>query len=214
MLAQLVALRAWPRPYSWNINYISDLGMRSCGKIIDDAGAARWVCSPGHEMFNMGLIVAGLLLAAGAASMLRRRRGEWDVWPFFVLSGLALVVTALVPADEHLLAHDLAALAQVVLQWAGMLALARPRTAAAVWPRMSPTLSVVTWSVLALSIVSYGAFLLSHVGGDLLGLRLGTWERLSTDSLSLWILLAGASVLVDLAMPRARIKAHPSMEKA
>ncbi|GAB78538.1 hypothetical membrane protein [Austwickia chelonae] len=214
MLAQLVALRAWPRPYAWNLNYISDLGMRSCGKVLDGSGTARWVCSPGHETFNAGLIVAGVLLAAGAGAMAVRRRGEWGVWSFFVLSGLAMVVMAMIPADEHLPVHDLAALAQVMFQWAGMAALARPRTAAAVWPRMSPTLSAVTWSVLVLSVGSYVAFLLSHVWGDLFGLRLGTWERLATDSLSLWVLLAGACVLVDLAMPRARIRARSSVEKA
>lgn len=62
LVAQLVAGRAWRTPYSWSRNNISDLGNVGCGPWGDDR---RYVCSPLHDVMNFGLVITGILVAAG-----------------------------------------------------------------------------------------------------------------------------------------------------
>lgn len=56
--------------YVWHLNMISDLGDRSC-HVRDH----RWICSPGHGLFNTGLVLTGTLLAA-AGGLLRQLWGR------------------------------------------------------------------------------------------------------------------------------------------
>src|SRR5580658_8979166 len=49
-----------PPTYNLLSNYISDLGAIHCGPL-----AGRQVCSPGHEVFNVSIIILGILLILG-----------------------------------------------------------------------------------------------------------------------------------------------------
>ncbi len=58
--AHLIAQRAWPSPYSWTTNYISDLGAVTCAPGSSDA-----VCSPLHAVMNTAFLLQGALLIGG-----------------------------------------------------------------------------------------------------------------------------------------------------
>ena len=57
--AHVIAQRAWPTPYSWTTNYISDLGAVTC------APGSSGVCSPLHAVMNTAFLLQGALLIGG-----------------------------------------------------------------------------------------------------------------------------------------------------
>lgn len=205
--AQLLVAAQWPRPYRWGSNLISDLGSTMCG--IADAGARveRYVCSPWFVLANAATIVSGLLLALGALLL-------WSFWPrrrsgraasvFLMLGGLGVVGVGLVPWDTDPELHNLLALVQAPLQWVGMAFLA-----CATWntsvPRLVPRVTVAAGIV---SVVGFALFLGVVAGEAPLGLGLGVSERIAFDTLTIWSVIVGASLLVASyrrdAVPTAR----------
>ncbi|MGK3647861.1 DUF998 domain-containing protein [Pseudarthrobacter enclensis] len=198
--AQALAAAQWPEPYSWRGNLISDLGVTGCG--IFDAGTRveRYICSPAHLLANGATVANGLLLAAGAVLL-------WSSWPvlragkvamaFLALGGFLVAVVGVLPWDVEPDGHNAAALAQVVVQWAGMLILAaalRGSTAG----RWAGSL---TLACVVLSAVGFVLFVGAVGGGPSAPLGLGLTERLAFDTLTVW----GAALgLMVLAMPGAR----------
>ena len=82
-VAQPVVASAWPRPYSWSVDYISDLGATRCGPA---------VCSPRHLVMNLAFVAAGILVVLGVVLLwtwLRSTRtGAWDsCWSRWAASG-------------------------------------------------------------------------------------------------------------------------------
>ncbi|SCC01299.1 hypothetical membrane protein [Pseudarthrobacter enclensis] len=197
--AQLLAAAQWPEPYSWQGNLISDLGVTGCG--IYDAGTRveRYICSPAHLLANGATVANGLLLAAGAVLL-------WSSWPrprtgkvamaFLALGGLLVAVVGVLPWDVEPDGHNAAALAQAVVQWAGMLILAvtlRGSTAGR-WA------GALTMACVVLSAVGFVLFVGAVGGGPSAPLGLGLTERLAFDTLTVW----GAALgLMVLAMPGA-----------
>src|SRR5580658_8411182 len=53
-----------PPTYNLLSNYISDLGAYNCG-----VWGGRQICSPGHEIFNVSIILFGLLVISGFGAM-------------------------------------------------------------------------------------------------------------------------------------------------
>ena len=60
LVAHLVVQHAWPTPYSWTRNYLSDLGAVTCGGQPGDI-----VCSPLHAVMNSAFVLQGVLLIGG-----------------------------------------------------------------------------------------------------------------------------------------------------
>ncbi|PWD51786.1 DUF998 domain-containing protein [Serinibacter arcticus] len=179
---QVLVAGRWPEPYSWSANYISDLGATLCGTVTDD-GPARAVCSPEHEWWNIGLAFVGVLTALGAVLLSRGRRTAERVGLLLVMAGgLAVVVTAVVPFDVDTDVHDLAALAQFVLQILGMVVLAFTlRT------RGRVAFAVVTLVMVLVAGAGFAAFL----SEGHLGFGVGIVERVAFDTLTLWTVVAG-----------------------
>src|ERR1700737_1918360 len=73
-VARPIVAAAWPRPYSYLHNYISDLGNTACGPFAYSQTTSVYVCSPLHPLMNASFVVVGLLTVAGAVL-------TWRAWP-------------------------------------------------------------------------------------------------------------------------------------
>lgn len=193
LVAQVIAAAAWSDPaYSWTAHAISDLGVTTCGEF-SDGGQVRAVCSPAHLVFNLGLVVGGLLVAAGAVLL----RSVWGTTAtrvamiFMLLSGLCVATVGLLPWDLEPDLHDLAALAQWVFQVVAMLLLVSlvrdPRPGSAL-------LATGTLGCVIISVVGFVVFLVGFDADTFIGWGLA--ERLAFDVLTLWTMAVGAHILI------------------
>lgn len=193
LVAQAITAAAWSAPsYSWTGNAISDLGVTTCGEF-RDGGQVREICSPAHTVFNVGMVVGGLLVTAGAVLL----RGVWGTTAtrvamiVMVLSGLCIATVGLLPWDLEPALHDLAALAQWVFQIIAMVLLVslfrddRPG---------SKLLAAGTAACVLVSVVGFALFLAGFDSAT--PVPWGLAERLAFDVLTLWTMAVGAHVLV------------------
>ena len=114
-VAHAIAQAAWTVPFDPMGYAISDLGAVSC---FVEPGAGREICSPAHLVMNVGLIVAGLLMAAGALVFpLAARRPCVDRLSrvLLVIGGLGCAGVGLAPEDVALGLHTIAAIAAMVV---------------------------------------------------------------------------------------------------
>jgi hypothetical membrane protein len=64
VIAEAVTAASWKNPpYDYAHNFISDLGVPSCGGVLD----GRTICSPLHTVMNTGFILQGALFIVAAA---------------------------------------------------------------------------------------------------------------------------------------------------
>jgi len=71
--AEAVTAAAWKDPqYSYGFNFISDLGVSSCGGAV----LGRTICSPLHAVMNAGFIVQGVLFIVAALLLFRLLSGR------------------------------------------------------------------------------------------------------------------------------------------
>ena len=187
---QVLVAWQWPNGYSIAENAISDLGVTTCGIFSDYAAAARPVCSPWHALFNSGVVASGVLIAVGAVLLY----GRWSSLAGragLILAAVSAVLVAavgLAPWDVLPDVHDVAALAQALTQWVAMLQLAIAAGRGA--------FRVITLATVAVSIVSFTAFLLTLEGAGPVVLPLGIAERLAFDTLTLWTASVGVRLLL------------------
>jgi hypothetical membrane protein len=183
-VVQVVVATAWPRPYDWLHDPISDLGNTACGEYDH-----RWVCSPRHAAMNLSLIALGSLMIAGAPLIyqeFRERRLGWTGFAGMALAGAGTLVVGLVPENVDLGVHSAAAAAGPLV--AGNIALIilsytleLPRG-----PRLYTRGSGVV------GLIALGFFALGLLGaGDYLGLGKGGMERLAAYPQSLWLVCFG-----------------------
>ena len=94
LLAEKISALAWHEPdYSYRQNYISDLGIASCGPTAD----GRAIYSPLHMLMNSGFAIEGLLFFI-ACVLLRRvfnEQGQSLFLLFGLLHGIGGVMIAL-----------------------------------------------------------------------------------------------------------------------
>ena len=176
-LGQFIALLLWDSWYfSLQFNLVSDLGHTGCAPVADGF-LPRFVCSPGHLWFNLGLIAGGVLLLVGGVA-LRRLPGH-----SLAMAGVALAVAGAFPHDRQPGLHDAAAVVYVVARWAAVIA------AAATLRHTRPVSAVASVVVLLVS-VGGAALLLFHPEG-----APGLYGRLVVDVLAVWVVFVGAGQL-------------------
>ena len=179
-IGQFIALLLWDSWfYSLQFNLVSDLGHTVCAPVADGFGP-RFVCSPGHLWFNLGLLVGGVLLLTGGLA-LRRLAGY-----ALSVAGVALTVVGMLPPDRQPGPHDAAAVVYVVAVWAAV-------SAAAVTLRHTrPALAAASAVVL-----------FNPEGAP------GLYGRIAVDVLAVWVVFLGAGQLrPDRTKPRQIGRAH------
>ncbi|WP_406481928.1 hypothetical protein [Streptomyces sp. NBC_01615] len=82
MVTEAVAASSWKAPrYRHSFNFISDLGVPSCGGEVD----GRTVCSPLHAVMNTGFVVQGVLFVVAAVLLFRMVPGRLR-WVYLALA--------------------------------------------------------------------------------------------------------------------------------
>ncbi len=200
-IGQAGALRWWEGSYLLSDYLISDLGLTRCAQIRDSFGA-RYICSPGHDWFNYGTILAGILLTVGglmlmlAGSRATRRdtaAGYRSVGNLLIISGIALSTVGLFPHDINPTTHDIAGILRAVALWFAMIIGIR---ATSVAPSQGFT-PILHGGHRGMSIILLVMSFLGFLGLVLLGtsgVMPGLLERLSFDMLSVWVILLGIAL--------------------
>jgi len=107
--AMTVAQFAWSNPsYSLTQNYISDLGAIHCATF-----GGRYVCSPYHELFNISIILFGILLILGVLLLptaFPTRTSRKVGLGLLVIAALGAIGVGFSPEDYNLTVHSISAL--------------------------------------------------------------------------------------------------------
>jgi hypothetical membrane protein len=185
LIAQLVAQVAWRTPYSWVVNPLSDLGAVRCQRVGSRYPLPRYVCSPLHGVVNASVIALGILLAGGVlltASCWGSGAASRSARILLIAGAAGSVMLGLIPEDENLNLHVLAAFAGIVVGncgfvLAGLIRRSRPLG------RLRPL-------TLPLSIMAVTAAALLFTGGIPAG-DFGGVERLAVFPLRCWMVIAG-----------------------
>jgi hypothetical membrane protein len=168
--------------YSLSENHISDLGAVYCGEF-----TMRQICSPWHDVFNVSIVLVGLLLLIGLALVISAfRPGRLRTLGFvlFALSSAGTAGVGLSPEDVDLTGHATTALIAfscggVALIVFGLLFRGDPRWSSAYVP-----FSIVSGLVALVALVLY----VGGLGGPL---GAGGAERLVVAPILLWTVLVG-----------------------
>jgi hypothetical membrane protein len=118
VVGMIVTQIGYGSSYSLSQNYISDLGAVNCATF-----AGRYVCSPWHEVFNVSIVLLGLLLIVGTILIrtgFPSRSTRTVGLGLLVIAGIGAIGVGLSPEDVNLTVHSLSAAASFV---AGSLAL-------------------------------------------------------------------------------------------
>lgn len=183
---QVIVAMAWPGPYSFRGNAISDLGVTTCD--LAASGREMFVCSPRHAWMNIGFIAFGVLTIIGAVvigNTLRRSRLMTIALLGVIITGGGGILVGLAPSDRAPQLHVLGAL----LRGPGVVA---PLLVGLVIRRQRPGLAAF----------SMGTTVAAVVGVVLYALRMpadssGATERLALDPFTVWELVLGIALLRD-----------------
>ena len=169
--------------YSLRFNYISDLGAAHCGYY---HASDIYVCSPWHLVFNVGIVLMGLLLIFGTIlirSAFAPRGSRTIGLAFLVIAGAGAIGVGLFPEDVNLTLHTASAGTAFILGNLALVILAFAMFRDTRWDG---------WRAYTLisGLVGLIAFILFYT--KLYGpLGVGGMERLIVAPLLLWALLAG-----------------------
>lgn len=109
-----LSLRTEGTTFVWSVNMLSDLGDGECRE-----RGGRWICSPGHALFNVGVVVTGALLA-GSAWLVRRPWGRLLSTSLAVM-GAGLIVAAVFDAGRYPVPHLAGVVLALVVPSAGLM---------------------------------------------------------------------------------------------
>jgi hypothetical membrane protein len=184
--AHLVVQSAWPEPYSWSRNFISDLGAVSCGPFLGVD-----VCSPLHVWMNASFVLQGVLLIVGVILIGSVGRGvpTGRAWRALVLlAGAGWIVIGFLPEDQNLTVHSIGALPVFMLGNVALILAGRSMAAR--------ELRSVRHASLALGVLGLLGLVLTAVAVARPEWELvGAAERLAVFPLQVWALLMGLHLL-------------------
>jgi len=195
-VGEVVAASAWQDPaYDWRANYISDLGVVTCGE----------VCSPLHAVMNTSFVLLGVLVALGSV-LLRGHLASGLARNLFVTlmvtSGIGDVLVGLFPGSVEVdatgadLLHVVGAVLAIVGGNTGIVVAGIALRRAGAHPK------IATYSI-ASGLVGLSAFALFGLGVDL-GLGIGAMERLAAYPITLWMIVVGTVSLIRSRAPVGR----------
>ena len=182
---QIVVAMAWPGPYSFRRNAISDLGVTTCDVV---ASGEMLICSPRHAWMNIGFIAFGVMTIIGAVligSTLRRSRLMTIALIGVIITGAGGILVGLAPLDRAHQAHVIGA----QLRGPGVIA---PLLVGLVIRRRRP----------ALAAFCAGITIAAAAGTVLYALRMpadssGATERFALDPFTVWAVVLGIALLRD-----------------
>jgi hypothetical membrane protein len=192
VIGMIVAQLAWTHPkYSLTQNVISDLGAIHCGSL-----GTREVCSPLHLVFNVSLVIAGLLLLAGLAlvrTSLPEARATQIGVGLLVAAGIGAIGVGSLPEDYFLPGHLLSALLAFAGGNVALLCLGLSMRADARWGRwslysmVSGIVGLVALGLLVARAYEWGGFFSAWGEGGI--------ERTVAAPIFLWLLATGIYLL-------------------
>ena len=197
--AEAVTASRFSPPYSYARNYISDLGVGTCGQVFD----GRAICSPLHVLMNTSFIVQGglFLLAALAAARSLTSRARYAFIALAAAHCLGLTLVGLFQEagqTETVRVHALGA----------FLAIVGGNATAFASAFLSPELGMPYLhrrASFVLSIMGVGALTMLVVAqsrGTMLLLPNGVWERASVYTITIWEVLTAACLAGGPVPPR------------
>jgi hypothetical membrane protein len=190
-VAAMIAVQlSWPasRPYSLKNNYISDLGNTACGYF--PKGSPAYVCSPWHTVFNVSVVILGLLVILGAVlvrTAFPPKRSPRVALVLVALAGFGAIGVGLWPENVNGLVHSVASGIAFIGGGLGLLGLTLGMLRDTRWDgyRLYTLLSgVVTLAATAL-----------FERNVTLGIGIGGVERLVVAPLLLWLVVVSLHLL-------------------
>jgi hypothetical membrane protein len=186
ILAMIVAQLAWTNPtYSLTQNVISDLGNTSCGTF-----SSHDVCSPLHLVFNISVIVFGLLILLGILLLptaFPARASRSIGLGLLALAGVGAILVGVFPENTIGALHDTGALLAFAGGGLGLLALSGAMLRDTRWDGFRTYTGVSgLWTLISLILYVAGSW---HWGGLWANLGQGGIERLIVAPVLLWTLV-------------------------
>ena len=193
--SELAAAFAFSPVYSYARNYISDLGVTTCGTIYE----GRAICSPLHGLMNGDLIAQGLLFPGAALAISRwcRPGTRLAFLALAALNGAGNVLIGCFP--ENMPGRFTAALSCHVV--GALLAIACGNGAALMsaasfagleLPRIHHRLSV---SLPLAAAASLAMLIAARKAGTMILVPDAVWERLSVYTITAWEVLTAACLV-------------------
>lgn len=198
----------WGSSYSLKNNYISDLGAANCGPFSGalGGGSSHYACSPWHLVFNVGIVVLGLLLIL-AVLLLRTafpaRRSRTIGLGLLALAGVGSIGVGLFPEDVNITAHIVSSFLAFLPGSLALVVLGFAMFRDTRWDGFR------AYTVLS-GLVSLVALIL-FISGAYVGLGVGGMERLIVAPILLWSIVVGAHLVrIPTFAPRTLPKGSSS----
>ena len=178
----------WGSSYSLKLNYISDLGASQCGSFATGSlgSGSHYACSPWHLVFNVAIIVMGLLLLL-AVLLLRTafpaRRSRTIGLGLLAIAGIGSIGVGLFPENVNVTVHSLSALLAFIGSGLALIVLGFAMFRDTRWDGFR------AYSILS-GLVSLVALFL-FLSKVYVGLGVGGMERLIVAPVLLWSIVAG-----------------------
>jgi len=186
--------------YSLTQNYISDLGATNCG-VFGGSGSmpGHYACSPWHLVFNVSIILLGLLLIF-AIILIRTafpaRRSRMIGLGLLALSGIGAIGVGLSPEDVNITIHSASAFLAFAGSGLALIVLGFAMFRDTRWDGFR-AYTVLSGLVILVALVLF-------VTQTYLGLGVGGMERLVVAPVLLWAIVVGIHLArIPTFAPRA-----------
>lgn len=212
-MARLYAARVYLGSYTLDGSRIGQLGARACGPL-SGSEAPTEVCSPGFFIFNGSLVLTGVLLLTASLMCEQLRMGLTVLHPLLDArvtrligaGGVALGLIGLAPLDLTPVVHDVLLGVLYLVAWTTLavtfIVIVGARAAFGV--TVTGWAFIITTAVMMfISCVSTMMFLVTS--GASAG---GVFQRISLDSLGLWLLFFGITVIVTGTQRYQKVTGH------
>jgi len=200
IVANIITQIGYGSSYSLSQNYISDLGAANCG-LFNGSGSfpGHYACSPWHVVFNVSIIVMGLLIVLGVLlirTAFPARRSRTIGLGLLAIAGIGAIGVGLFPEDVNLSVHSVSAILAFAGGGLALLVLAFAMFRDTRWDGFRAFTMIC-------GLVDLVALIL-FVDQAYLGLGVGGMERLIVAPVLLWSIVIGIHLArIPTFAPRA-----------